>query len=540
MYSNEIYDNRRLPYGLADFSNIREKNKIYVDKTELIYKIASHDVPIFFSRPRRFGKSLLINTLSCLFEKGLEYFHGLEIEKKWNDTTYKVVHIDFSEIANCTEQEFKYLLSTTIINEFNIDYRIQENSQKFQYPNIIFSEIIKRYNNSSLVLLIDEYDSPLVHHIHEPDTLKAIMNTLNNFYATVKRYTDKFRFIFITGVTRSSHVSIFSAFNNLLDLSFRDEFNSLLGFTKEDIKQYFDQYIENASRVLNVKNNDIYKNLEHYYDGFQFTLSAKETVYNPWSVISFFYNPNGGFSNYWFESGGTPSIIMSYLKINDTFDFLDYNKRDVFIEFNKILRKYEITDIPIHILLFQAGYLTIRDEHDGTVHLVLPNTEVEESLMMLYLENNNLTPSRELKQIMKNICNDIDTRNLKSIVNIFNSILNECVSSLSNIFNDERSIRDIIYAALIQIPSLQKIKERETLKGKSDLELITKKTCMIIEFKRTYPQRDPKDSLKQAVNQIKENRYGEIFSQTHSIYRVGMVVSSDKKMILYDFCSEVI
>ena len=540
MSHTDAADINRLPYGNPEFSDIRKQNMIYVDKTASIAHIASQKAPIFFSRPRRFGKSLLINTLHCLFEKGLEYFHGLDIEKMWRDRTYKVVHIDFSEIADCSPQEFKFLLSTTIINEFNTEYFIQENSEKFQYPNIILSEIIKSFDDNSIVLLIDEYDAPLVHNINNQYYLKSITSTLNNFYSTIKRYTGKFRLIFITGVTRASHISIFSAFNNLKDLSLREEFNSLLGFTKSDLEKYFDPYIENACLIFNMKKDDVYKRLEQYYDGFQFALSANETVYNPWSIISFCDNLKNGFSNYWFSSGGTPSIIMNYLKISDSFDFIDYNNRDIFIEINKISRKYEITNIPIHILLYQAGYFSIRDEGDGTAHLVLPNIEVEESLLMLYLEENDLIPSRSLKQKIKNIAENIDSRNLFFIIDIFNSILNECVSSSSKIFNDERSVRDIIYAALIELPSLQKIKERETVKGRADLELVTNKTCMVIEFKRTYPKRGAEASLKKAIEQMKNNRYGLLFTQTRLLYRVVLIISTEEKKILKEYSQEVI
>lgn len=534
-------DTNHLPLGLLEFSNIREKNKIYVDKTGLIYRIASQDSPIFFSRPRRFGKSLLINTLSCLFKKELEYFQELAIEKKWSEKSYTVVHFDFSRMAEKNAQDLKFVLSAKIISEFGGDDRlVQNNSPKLQYPDLILDEILSKTKNNSTVFLVDEYDAPLTHHINEPDELKEIMKILNDFYSTIKQYTDKFRLIFITGVTRASHVSIFSAFNNLKDLSLREEFNSLLGFTKDELKQYFDPYVENAAYILKISKDEVYKRIAQYYDGFQFSINANETVYNPWSILNFFDSPNLGFCNYWFESGGTPSIIMNYLKIDDTFDFLDYDKRNIPIEKNQLSRRYEITNIPIHILLYQAGYYSLRNEENGNAYLVLPNIEVEESLMVLYLEENNLKPSHKLKQKMNVLSQSIDSKNITSIVDIFNSILNECVSSLSSIFNDERSTRDVIYAALIDVPLLQKMKEHETAKGKTDLELITKNTCMIIEFKRTYSRRGPEASLKKAIEQIKENSYGITFSETHTLYRVAMVISTDEKKILQDFCREVV
>ena len=542
MSHNEICDINRLPIGLLEFSNLRKKNKIYVDKTDLIYKIASQDAPIFFSRPRRFGKSLLINTLSCLFKKGVEYFHGLDIEKKWKDKTYQVVHFDFSGIANKNFQNFKNALGDTIIEGFCMRNSVSQfNEYGAREPDRILNQIAKNLENDSVVLLIDEYDAPLTHHIDDPDELKNIMSIMNDFYSTIKQYTDKFRLIFITGVTRTSHISIFSAFNNLTDVSIDEEFNTLLGFTKEELIRYFDIYVENSSKILKINKNDLYERIEQYYDGYQFSIDAMETLYNPWSILNFFKNSKNGFVNYWFDSGGTSSIIMNYLKIKDNYDFIDYNCRKIIVDKYTIGSKYEITNIPYNVLLFQAGYFTIRKIDDDIACLVLANKEVEESLYRLYLMSNNLSPRDSLCKKMLLLSSAIDNKNLSTIVKIFNKILNECISSLSMAFNDERSIRDIIYAALTFIPSLRMLKEHDTAKGNSDLEIFTKKTCMIIEFKRTYPKkRSANEALRMAINQIKNNRYGIFFSSDFTLYRVAMVISTEEKCILSDFCKEVV
>ena len=540
MSNFENVDANRLPYGNCSFSDIRAKDNIYVDKTALIAQIASQDVPIFFSRPRRFGKSLLINTLSSLFSNGLEYFHGLDIEKIWKDKTYQVVHLDFSGIAENNAEELKEDLGEMIIEKFRMKGIVfQRGESGIRRPSRILDEISEKLKDNSIVLLIDEYDAPLTHHLNQPEELSSITKILNNFYATIKQYSGKFRLIFITGVTRTSRVSIFSAFNNLLDLSLREEFNSILGFTQDELSKYFDPYIEKAAKVLKMSKNDVYACIKHHYDGFKFSLESEQTLYNPWSLLNFFSNPKLGFKNYWFDSGGTPSIIMQYLKIDESFDFLDYNKRYLLLDIDKLSSKYEITNIPREILLYQAGYFTICGEQDGMALLVLPNVEVEESLLKLYLQENNLEPSLELRQIIKDISKAIDSKNLIIIVDLFNSILNECISSASNTFDDERSVRDIIYTALISIPSVQQIKERDTAKGKSDLELITAKTCMVIEFKRTYSTRGPEASLQKAIEQIKKNRYGLLFSKTRYLYRVAMVISTEEKKILLDYCQEI-
>ena len=541
MLRSEICDTNRLPLGRIDFSSIRKRNKIYVDKTELILKIAEQDSPIFFSRPRRFGKSLLINTLHSLFEKGLEDFHCLDIEKKWTDTTYKVIHLDFSRMVEDNIEDIRYKLSKKIIQQFSV-YNICFNFEErdFMYPDIILDEIFQKLSDYSIVLLIDEYDAPLTHNIDKIDILHDITNIFDSFYATIKQYTDKFRFIFITGVTKASHVSIFSAFNNLKDLSLRKEFNSLLGFTSDDLVQYFDVYVENAARILNMSKNDVYTRLEQYYDGFQFSINAKETLYNPWSLLSFFDSPEEGFKNYWFKSSGSSSVIMQYLKISDSFTSLTCEYNETCFSEDVISDRHEISSIPIYILLLQTGYLTIRKKSDGIARLVFPNAEVEESILKLAFMANNLEPDIKFSDDFQMLSLFIDQKNLCEIIRVFNEILNECVSILSNTFMNERSIRDILYAALPQKINLQKIKERETSKGFSDLELLTQKSHMVIEFKRAKNDRDAQASLAAAIEQLRRKGYGVGAFKDRTLYRVAMVISTEKKAILPEFCKEVL
>lgn len=535
-----VTDTGRLPLGLLEFQNIREKGKIYVDKTGLISKIAEQDTPIFFSRPRRFGKSLLISTLSCLFKNKLEFFHGLSIENTWNDKEYQVVHLDFYGLSEKNSHELNRDLGETIIKKFGMEGIVSQcNEMGIRSVDRIFDEICDKLKYNSTVLLIDEYDAPLTHNISnriEADNIKKI---LNNFYSILKQYTDKFRLIFITGVTRVSHVSIFSSFNNLLDISLDEDFNSLLGFTKDDLEKYFDPYIENAAHNLKMHKNDVYKRMEQYYDGFQFALDAKETVYNPWSILSFLKLSHKGFKNYWFKSSGSSTLIMQYLKGDEGFMPLTLQDADLCISEDKLSDRYEITNIPKNILLFQTGYLTIRKKSDEIAQLVYPNTEVEDSIFKLFLMSNELKPDIKFSNEIQNLTDSIDNRNLKNIVDTFNAILNDCVSILSNIFNNERSVRDILYAALPQKINLQKIKERETAKGRSDLELLTQKTHMVIEFKRTRTNRDASLSLKEAVEQVKNKQYGVTYFQNYALYRVAMVISTDEKKILYDFCKEI-
>ena len=256
--------------------------------------------------------------------------------------------------------------------------------------------------------------------------------------------------------------------------------------------------------------------------------------------MSFFKLPKNAFINYWFESGSISSLIMQYLKINEKFDFLNYTDREVYISNKDLSNHYEINAIPHEIFLYQVGYLTIEKSQNNTAHLIMPNAEVEDSLLNLYLVGNKLKPKNDTQLLIDEIYKYIDKRDLPVIIKIFNGILNDCVSILSKIFQDERSVRDLIYAALPQEIYLEKIKERESAKGWSDLELITRQTHMVIEFKRTNPNRKPEECLKETVEQIKCKEYGIGAFERCNLYRVAMVISTEKRKILPDFCMEVV
>ena len=314
----------------------------------------------------------------------------------WQDTAYRVVHLDFSGIASAVHDKFRMAFAETLITEFDTNNSvIVVNDFGVRDPARILTDIAKNLEDNSIVLLIDEYDAPFTRHIHEPEILNEMISIFLDFYSTLKQYTDKFRFIFITGITRKYYVPIFSAFNNSIDISLKKEFNSLLGFTKRDLELYFDAYIENVSTILNISKENLYQRLEQYYAGYQFAVDANETIYNTWSILNFFKFPEDGFKNYWFDSGGISSIIINYLKIKDSFDFIDYKNRNIYIaaeDISDISEIYGRDTLSDEVLLYQLGYFTIRNNQYSNIKLVIPNAEVENSLLRLYFTTNRLKP----------------------------------------------------------------------------------------------------------------------------------------------------
>ena len=304
-----MVDVNKLPYQVSKFSSLIDQSRIYVDKTDLVAQLVLGVGPVLLSRPRRFGKSTLVSTFEELFSHGLKRFKGLKIEKQnlWQDKTYKVLHLDFSafreDVAEVTFADKLFAHLKTNLGLISLD--LQEN----KYVISSLNDVLAKVEDNSLVLLVDEYDAPLTATMGDLKEFNERKTILSDFFLSIKSYAAKFRFIFITGVTRYSHVSIFQAFNNIKDISFDPMYGAIVGYTQEELELYFKNYIENAANVLNqVKNTDKYnyklvlQSLKDNYDGYSFDLRCMTHVYNPWSILSFLDSPYFGFDSFWLKT----------------------------------------------------------------------------------------------------------------------------------------------------------------------------------------------------------------------------------------------
>ena len=294
-----MVDLTKLPLSVTSFERFVTKSKIYVDKTDIIASIAKYDNPLFLSRPRRFGKSTLVSTFHELFANGLEKFQGLKIvtDDLWHDKTYKVIHLDFSGIKNDSDAaSFLNKLSQLLLSAFSLaDINFTLNKED---PISMFRNSVQVMDNGSLVLLIDEYDAPLTEVMSDKNNFDLKQGILSEFFATVKMLSNKFRFIFITGVTRFSNTSIFSAFNNIEDISFDSDYGDVVGYTQEELELYFHDYLNNAVEVINNDLGEIkytyeslLDDLKLNYDGYSFDKRCKYHIYNPWSILNFLKKP---------------------------------------------------------------------------------------------------------------------------------------------------------------------------------------------------------------------------------------------------------
>ena len=531
----------KLPLATTGFSVIRN-SKIYVDKTSMIRKLAVTDgAPVFLSRPRRFGKSLLVSTFESLFSKGLQDFKGLAIDtgdEKWTDETYKVVHLDFSQYANFSCEELKKNLTRCLVRDFSDFEKIDALDEQGNYnqPSDILEQAVKNAPDKSVVLLIDEYDSPITHHIHDVSERDKIIAVLAGFFATIKSYEPKFRFVFITGITRIAHVSLFSVFNNLADITCDDDYATLLGITDAELHHYFDPYVRNAAAVLDMSVSDVYEKMKTVYDGFQFSIDAAETVYNPWSVLSFLRDPKKGFLNYWYAtSGGTPTILVKYLedKSNlDLFSKLSYQVKNAedgenLVSLDTLMSKSDPDKIPMAMLLTQTGYFTLRKDSSEYARLVIPNDEVAESLIKLSLDINHLNPAVTTRSKLAKLAALVNAGDIEGIFSLFNTALTEGISANAKAFNDENSIRDFIYV-LLPRNGIIKTRENPNARGFSDLEIRTNEVKLVIEFKRIRDGYPLKTAMNDALNQLKSRHYGETV-QNLRLIRAAMVISPEDR-----------
>ena len=516
---------RLLSLGTSDFSALRLKNQIYVDKSALVYKVASRTGKFLFVRPRRFGKSLLISTFESLFKFGLRDFKGLAIEKLWKETkTYNMVRLDFSEIrADFGLDKFKEDLRDRLIDNLSpFGFRYDSAG-----PSIFcqFSAWLKKQEPNSLVLLIDEYDTPLSSCLNDPELFNSVQDALSDFYAVLKSNDDALRFVLITGIVNCNKGRLLSELQELKDISLDTTFGGLLGFTKGEVEEYFYPYLETASRALNLPVFELLEKVIKQYGGFCFERSAIEKVIAPWSLLNFLASPRNGLLDYWFESGGKASALTEGLKSGSMSDPEEYG-REKLISLSGSPSLESLSDLA---LLTQTGYLTIKAvKYGDTVFLDYPNLEVKKAMAQLYVEH--LLRGRSPGQVGAGpIVRVLSENSAESLVEILNHFF-VAIDYQRNPIKDEASVRTFnqVYFAGAGLES--KV-VTGAANGRSDLEVKVNDRHWTLEFKVCRGQENPDQKLEEAVEQLKLKGYGDD-SSSENLIKIALVFSlEDRKFI---------
>ena len=366
---------KRLPVGIQTFSNIIEDDMLYIDKTDYIWNMIHLSKYIFLSRPRRFGKSLLVSTLQAYFEGRKDLFKGLfieTVEKEW--TEYPVLRFDMSMGKHMEKEQLeRYLLNILEENERHFGITSDSKDPNVRLKNLIASAYEK--TGKKVVILIDEYDAPLLDVVHEEKTLPVLRNVMRNFYSPLKASDPYLQFVFLTGITKFSQLSIFSELNNLKNISMLTDYAGVCGITKEEMIAAMSDYIDDFAEAQEITREEAIEGLKRQYDGYHFTWPSPD-IYNPFSLLNAFQDHK--YTNYWFSSG-TPTYLVEMMR---KFHVLpsDISHMEAMASEFDAPTEGMLSIIP---LLYQSGYVTIKscNQMGGLYTLDIPNTEVRIGLM---------------------------------------------------------------------------------------------------------------------------------------------------------------
>lgn len=508
---------KKLPVGIQTFSELIEDNYVYVDKTQYIYDLISSGKYYFLSRPRRFGKSLLVSTLGAIFSGKKELFEGLAISSlpyEWK--RYSVLTISFAGIPhkdpNNLIDGIKLYLQE-IASEHNIVI-----DPTFGVGEALRYLVKKMFTEAPVVLLIDEYDYSILRHIHEPDSANAIREVLRDFYSVIKDLDPYLKFVFLTGISKFSKTSIFSGLNNLEDISALPDYNALVGYTKDELTTFFLGHLSSVALKMNQTVPHILDEIKIWYDGYRFSKQdTKKGIYNPFSVLLFLKSSD--FSNYWFETG-TPTFLINLLKSkNYPLQELD-NIQATMGE----LSQFDVEDIDLKALLFQTGYITIKsydpDSHNYTLGYV--NKETALSLGQ-YIIKSMIGVSRA--GTMGLVAAMIKLFNQSNLDGLF-TLLTEFFATIPyTIQIEQEKYYQTVFFLIFKMIGADIIVEQPTNNGRIDAVLQTKDSCFIIEFKIN-------DTAKKAIEQIKAKKYYQAYqSLGKKIILVGIAFDTKKRNV---------
>ena len=483
----------RYPIGIQDFEFIRKSGMVYVDKTGLIYRLVNEGAMYFLSRPRRFGKSLLLSTLKYYFEGRRDLFEGLEIDRyetEWN--RHEVVLLDMS-FTKVHEVSNLHSMLNYLLGSYEQKYGITPDPADVY--SIRLTKIVRaaaaRSHNGRAVVLIDEYDSPLLEFLNDEESLKAARAITRDLYSPLKALAPQLRFLLLTGITKFSQLSIFSELNNLNNISMIPGWDALCGITVDEMRRYMEAGIGDLAEYHGCGKEEMVERLKDFYDGYHFTRALVD-VYNPFSLVKAFGNKE--LSDYWFDSG-TPTWLFDVMeKTHFEVDALD----GIEATQNRFDRPAErVTDaVPA---LFQSGYLTIKgyDREFETYTLGIPNREVRRGLSNALMQYIELPPDN--KQWLRDAY--ISLYRGKSTMEDFMMALKDFYASIPyDISNDnERHYQAILYAVLTSFGADVTCEDR-TSNGRADLVLRMPQAIYIIELK--YGK-----TVEEAMEQLRRKDY---------------------------------
>lgn len=512
-------ETRRYPLGIQTFTEIREGDYVYIDKTEYVYRIASTYKYVFLSRPRRFGKSLLASTFQCYFEGRRELFEGLaaaKMEKDW--TRHPVLHFDMSKMVECTRERFLIMISEQL-SQYEEIYGKNTDSK---YPGDRLDSLIRnsfKQTGEKAVVIIDEYDAPVLNVAHDAERLKEMRNVVADFYAPLKSCDPYLRFVFITGITKFAQLSIFSQLNNLSNITMVDEFSPICGITEEELLTELQPGIKSIAEKNGMTYDAALAKLKHFYDGYHFSGESPD-MYNPFSLMSALNFRN--FDFYWFSTG-TPSFLINQLRRFQP-DLTQLARED---------RELKSTSFDVSLeemrsiepLLYQSGYLTIKSYNpDGFYTLGFPNQEVRigllESLIPYYLSGDTSESDTFVYRMYKAFRDD----DVEGLMDLITSYFASITYDLEN--KSERHFQTILYIMFSLVSQYGSVEaEVKSAVGRADIVIKTRTTIFVMELKVDGTAED-------ALAQINSRGYSiKYIADGRKITKIGINFSSKTRTV---------
>ena len=491
---------KKLPIGIQSFEKLINEGAVYVDKTKYIYELLKLGFGAYFlSRPRRFGKSLLVSTLEAIFKNKRELFKGLWLDSSeyaWKE--FPVIKFDMSTVAQKTDLELIVGLKDAVKdNAKNEQIVLEESDSPSRMFQSLIHALVKKYGEK-VVVLIDEYDDPIIKHVTRPEMAARNREVLHDFYKIMKAEDANLRFVFLTGISKFVKTSIFSGLNNLENISLLPEYSPLLGYTQDELESYFKEYISDFAETQSLTVSAALGEIKLWYNGYRFSESEIK-VYNPFSSLLFFKHKK--FTNYWFETG-TPTYLVDLIKKKSP-EIKDFE--DGIRVLQRSFESYEIESLPIIPLLYDTGYLTIKDCSHSMMQdyiLAYPNLEVKNSMLDSLLLGFSETSMEKIDNIIFSISDAISASNLDDLFSVLKSYFASIPYDLIPKKNLGEKYFQLIFYLLMRVSSFRVNAEDRTSLGRIDLVLESDTSIYLFELKVN-------SSAKAALEQIKEKKYYE-------------------------------
>ncbi len=506
----------KYPVGEQSFEQLRRGNFLYVDKTQYIEQINRGGKYYFLGRPRRFGKSLFLSTLKCFFEGKRELFKGLYIDSiDWDWEPHPVLYLDLNTGNYRKDGEFEEIVGNQLL-KWERDYGVTPESDNL---SVRFQNVIQRAyekTGQSVVILVDEYDKPLVNSLHDRERFEDYRSALAALYSNFKSSADYIRLVFLTGVSRFGKLSVFSGLNNISDISFDIDFSAICGITEEELLDNFQEGIAILAQFRKKSKKEIISELKRKYDGYHFSEISPD-IYNPFSLLNTFAKKT--FRNFWIESG-TPTLLVEQLKKKH----VDLQTMGDVWKDQSSLAGLSYDDMDPIALFYQTGYLTIKsfDEESGLVKLGFPNEEVSEGFFKYILPFYANLHSQDSMVYVTDLIADFSKGDVDALMKRLQSLFAGFPYDLG--IESEKDVRNALYI-VFKLVSLRVDAEYRTSDGRIDILVRTRDYVYIIELKYN-------GSAEEALSQIKRKEYHLPWSvDNRTVIAVGINFSSEKRRI---------